>query len=411
MIVLTIYAAVLIFAVPVDANPVAFKCPSHIRQGDTTFVKPFRNKCYKFHVRPDSRKQYWEAQRECEKDKGNLAMPKTAEINQFLADSLLGYDIEEEVFIGLDDMEREKDFKWKDGSRLMVPKFYENFAAGTGIFRKQEGQSRDCVTLDPVSKTWRDIECRRNILQRLVGHKEQRSFVCEHESGGNGDVDDNDDDSDIDDDHPSRNGLYPDDENYFADSDTDWSDPEDNDPSSNGVHKSGDFDDDAPSSNGLYPDDENYFADSDTDWSDPEDNDPSSNGVHKSGDFDDDAPSSNGLYPDDENYFADSDTDWSDSDIGISTPADWSDPDDNDPSSNGVYKPGDFKTDNPSSNGVHKSRGFGDGDPSSNGVYKSKGFDPNGPSSNGWYSDDDFGDSDSDSDSDFGDSTPADWSD
>ncbi|GFO12805.1 hypothetical protein PoB_003931000 [Plakobranchus ocellatus] len=110
-------------------------------------------------------------------------MSKTKEANQFLVDSLLGYGIKEEVFIGLDDMDDEEEFKWKDGSMLMKPKFYENFASGNGIFRTQGCRSRDCVILDPTSGEWRDIDCRRNVFQRLIGHKKKRRlYVCENEN-------------------------------------------------------------------------------------------------------------------------------------------------------------------------------------------------------------------------------------
>ncbi|GFO16262.1 collectin-11 [Plakobranchus ocellatus] len=186
MFVLAIFATFPLCAVPIYARTAAVTCPSGNPEGSKQFVKPFKGKCFKFYAQPDSKKQYWEAQKECEKNKGNLAMPKTKEVNQFLVESLLEYDMTEEVFIGLDDMDKEDNFKWKDGSELMKPKFYQNFATGTGIFRQRGGQSKDCVTLDPVSNTWRDIECRRNILQRLTGYKKkERSFVCEAENRDN----------------------------------------------------------------------------------------------------------------------------------------------------------------------------------------------------------------------------------
>ncbi|GFO28163.1 macrophage mannose receptor 1 [Plakobranchus ocellatus] len=159
----------------------ASTCPSRVLQGGTKFFKPYRGKCYKFYAHPDSKKQYWEAQTECKKNKGNLAMPKTEKVNQFLVDALKEYDIKEEVFIGLDDMDVENDFRWKDGSQLTKPNFYENFVDGHGIFRTKGGQSRDCVTLDPATNKWKDVECRRNILQRLTGDNEEHLFVCENE--------------------------------------------------------------------------------------------------------------------------------------------------------------------------------------------------------------------------------------
>ncbi|GFO39116.1 macrophage mannose receptor 1 [Plakobranchus ocellatus] len=182
MLAVVIFLTIWIFSAPSHAGESTDSCSSAPIQGGTKLHKPYRGKCYTFYAHPDSKKQYWEAQKECEKNQGNLAMPKTKEANQFLVDSLLGYGIKEEVFIGLDDMDDEEEFKWKDGSMLMKPTFYENFASGNGIFRTQGGRSRDCVILDPTSGEWRDIDCRRNVFQRLTGYKKKRRlYVCENE--------------------------------------------------------------------------------------------------------------------------------------------------------------------------------------------------------------------------------------
>ncbi|GFO02033.1 collectin-11 [Plakobranchus ocellatus] len=207
VLALVIFMIVSIFAGPIYAATLAATCPSQTLQGGTTFIKPFRGKCYTFHAHPDSRKQYWEAQRECKKNKGNLAMPKTKETNTFLVNSLLDYGVNEEVFIGLDDMGKEGNFKWQDGSELMKPKSYENFASDTGIFRQQGGQSRDCVTLDPTTNKWQDIDCHINIIQRLTGYKEERSFVCEHEKDNI-----NDNDKEALSSNPSKDGKVKEDD-------------------------------------------------------------------------------------------------------------------------------------------------------------------------------------------------------
>ncbi|GFN84790.1 hypothetical protein PoB_001129600 [Plakobranchus ocellatus] len=69
-------------------------------------------------------------------------MPKTEILNQFLVDSLLAYGVQEEVFLGLDDMKEEKTFKWANGSELMVPGFYVNFDHNAGIFRTDGSRTR-----------------------------------------------------------------------------------------------------------------------------------------------------------------------------------------------------------------------------------------------------------------------------
>ncbi|GFO12116.1 collectin-10 [Plakobranchus ocellatus] len=182
MYCLIIFATVLMGAFPSYADTEANVCPDDIMRKDTTYIKVYKDKCYKFFIDSGSAKQYWEAQEECEKSKGNLAMPKTKILNQFLVDSLLAYGYQYEVFIGLDDMKKEKTFKWADGSELMVPGFYQNFDEGTGIFRTGASRaSKDCITLDPVKNKWRDIDCRRNLVELMFGFKKPRHFICEYE--------------------------------------------------------------------------------------------------------------------------------------------------------------------------------------------------------------------------------------
>ncbi|GFN95845.1 B.thuringiensis plasmid DNA for cryiic operon and cryiic delta-endotoxin [Plakobranchus ocellatus] len=394
-------AIVWICVVQIHGGPVTVTRPSRIRQSGTTFLKPYRGKCYKFYTHPDSKKQYWEAQRECKKNKGNLAMPKTEEINQFLVDTLLANDIKEEVFIGLDDIDVEKDFKWQDGNRLIQPKFYENFAKGTGIFRKQKGQSRDCVTLDPVSKTWQDIECHRNILQRLAGIKKRRAFVCEHGNDDDGadtdsnEANDSSDDNEMGDgDSPAENGAGDKGANKdgvsnpFNNGVHKHDDSDSSDPSSNGAYKHDDSDSSDPSSNGAYKHDDSESSDPSSNGAykhdDADSSDPSSNGAFKPGHYGISDPSSNGAYKHD-----DSDS----SDPSSNGAYKHDDSDSSDPSSNGAYKPGHYVISDPCSNGAFKPGHYGISDPSSNGAFKPGHYGTSDPSNNGAY---DPNDSDSD---------------
>ncbi|GFO38129.1 hypothetical protein PoB_006463400 [Plakobranchus ocellatus] len=57
--------------------------------------------------RQDVKKQYWDAEDECKKHKGLLAMLKIEKINQFLVDSLKEYKIKDPVFFDLDDIGHE----------------------------------------------------------------------------------------------------------------------------------------------------------------------------------------------------------------------------------------------------------------------------------------------------------------
>ncbi|GFN93313.1 hypothetical protein PoB_001981900 [Plakobranchus ocellatus] len=90
MLAVVIFLTIWISTAPSHAGESTAPCSSAPIQGGTKLHKPYRGKCYTFYAHPDSKKQYWEAQKECEKNQGNLAMPKTKEANQFLVDSLLG---------------------------------------------------------------------------------------------------------------------------------------------------------------------------------------------------------------------------------------------------------------------------------------------------------------------------------
>ncbi|GFO28963.1 collectin-10 [Plakobranchus ocellatus] len=180
-IALVVVATVFICADTALAGSVEDVCPRRLLLVGKRYLEVLGNKCYKFHVYSSSELQYWDAQSRCELNFGNLAMPKTKEINDFLVDALSKYDITDEVFIGLDDMNTEGEFRWKDGSKLETPNFYENFAPGTGISRTKDSRNNDCVTLNPVTNTWQDIDCRRSFLRRITDFKKERHYICEYE--------------------------------------------------------------------------------------------------------------------------------------------------------------------------------------------------------------------------------------
>ncbi|GFO38131.1 collectin-11 [Plakobranchus ocellatus] len=169
------------------ADKVKDVCPDKVIKSGTKLLKVYDGKCYQFFQDHDVKKQFWEAEDECKKDKGLLAMPKTEKINQFLVDSLKEYKIKEPVFIGLDDIGHEAYFKWADGKDLDVSRFYHNFAKDTGILRKRSKwnpfkiyDDYDCVTLDPLTTKWVDIDCRRGVVQKISGWEKNRLFICEY---------------------------------------------------------------------------------------------------------------------------------------------------------------------------------------------------------------------------------------
>ncbi|GFO12122.1 collectin-11 [Plakobranchus ocellatus] len=177
-----IFITILVCVFPSRAVTKADASQQNTINVDTKHFKIYEGKCFEFFTDPKSKKQYFEAQDECEKNQGFLAMPKTKKINQFLVDNLLELGIREDVFIGLNDMREEGKFRWEDGNTLVVPGFYENFAKGGVNLLHRSPESRDCVTLNPVTNIWLDIDCRRNWLQRMFGHAKRRLFICEYKN-------------------------------------------------------------------------------------------------------------------------------------------------------------------------------------------------------------------------------------
>ncbi|GFO28980.1 collectin-11 [Plakobranchus ocellatus] len=186
MFVIAILATVLICTFPSRAETVEDVCPEDLINSTLNHLKIFNGTCYQFVKGDDARKQYWEAKDKCKSNSGQLAMPKTEEINQFLVDSLLEFDIEDEVFIGLDDIRREGRFRWVDGSYLKDGnKFFHNFAGGAGVNRQRgpfapRDNFNDCVVLKPVKNEWYDLDCRRDALRLLFSWEKNRLFICEY---------------------------------------------------------------------------------------------------------------------------------------------------------------------------------------------------------------------------------------
>ncbi|GFO28976.1 collectin-11 [Plakobranchus ocellatus] len=182
MLAIAILATVLICAFPSRAETVEDVCPEDLINSTSSHFKVLNGTCYQF-VK-DGKKQYWEAQDKCKSNGGRLAMPKTEEVNQFLVDSLLEFDIEDEVFIGLDDIRREGRFRWVDRTYLNDGnRFYHNFAGGAGVNRRTRAgrdNYNDCVVLKPVKNEWYDLDCRRDSFRLLFSWEKNRLYICEY---------------------------------------------------------------------------------------------------------------------------------------------------------------------------------------------------------------------------------------
>ncbi|GFO19845.1 collectin-11 [Plakobranchus ocellatus] len=205
-----------------QAGEIEDTCPPDLVNTVREFLQVLDDVCYQFVNSSDSKVQFREAQKICEDNGGSLAMPKTEKINDFLVEKLLSYGIQEEAFIGLDDFKDENEFRWlvviqrrspeqlfcfvvgvkllylgafffqpftfvfrwHDGEKLKQSNFYENFGKGKGIYRKKgffnSDVFNDCVTLNPVTNAWQDLDCGRSYVRVWAGWKKERLYICQY---------------------------------------------------------------------------------------------------------------------------------------------------------------------------------------------------------------------------------------
>ncbi|GFO19846.1 collectin-10 [Plakobranchus ocellatus] len=182
LIVFAVFTASL--ASSCQAGEIEDTCPPDLVNTVREFLQVLDGVCYQFVNSSDAKVQFREAIKKCEDNGGSLAMPKTEKINDFLVEKLLSYGIQEEAFIGLDDIRDENEFRWHDGEKLKQSNFYENFGKGKGIYRKKglfdPDVFNDCVTLNPVTNAWQDLDCGRSYWRVWTGWKKERLYICQY---------------------------------------------------------------------------------------------------------------------------------------------------------------------------------------------------------------------------------------
>jgi len=148
------------------------ECPAGLNR---FYLQTKGNYCYRFVF--NYKRDYDAAQADCRKNGGNLAMPKSKDINDFLIDTLLHtYEHVDMAWIGLNDRRDEDEFDWIDGTRLksgsFAPWATDNGPRGFWSMKHVE----DCVTLNPFEGKWHDFHC----SDYAIGPNQQKSFICEY---------------------------------------------------------------------------------------------------------------------------------------------------------------------------------------------------------------------------------------
>ncbi|GFR89697.1 C-type lectin domain family 11 member A [Elysia marginata] len=157
MVPLIFGIALLIFASPAFCanRTVENSCPSNqVRDVGKRNFAILGNTCYMFYRK--DRVNYEIARQRCQKDNGDLAMPKTKDINDFLLKEMKRINQFSAMWIGMNDLDTEGKYYWEDGTKVRA---WGNMAIGRLIGGFFSGQREDCIALDPGDGKWHDYRC------------------------------------------------------------------------------------------------------------------------------------------------------------------------------------------------------------------------------------------------------------
>ena len=168
----------MFFSVAASPRTIENTCPPGLMNTtDRKYLQVWNDSC--FHFVLNKQKSYPEANKDCMKDSGTLALPKTLSLNNYLTDHLLNtYNSSDEAWIGLQDQSTQRQFFWEDGSELA----WNNFAKGKGPDNNWLDKASDnCVALDPKNGgVWNDRMCEDDFLSRFEASNHSRNYICHY---------------------------------------------------------------------------------------------------------------------------------------------------------------------------------------------------------------------------------------
>ncbi|KAK6998947.1 macrophage mannose receptor 1 [Biomphalaria glabrata] len=141
-------------------------CPPTLPQDD--YRQLYSDVCFYFVLFRQS--EYLAAQNHCENLGGSLVLVKSPELEEFIVSQMVStyHQPHAKLWIGLDDLDRDKVFTWRDGSLLD----YSNWAVGEGL-GKNPGE--ECAVLDVGQRgRWYDYRCND---EEFSSYEQQ--YVCQ----------------------------------------------------------------------------------------------------------------------------------------------------------------------------------------------------------------------------------------
>ncbi|XP_005092855.1 macrophage mannose receptor 1 [Aplysia californica] len=144
-------------------------CPSDLARDHSLQI--YKNSCFQFVL--DHHRDYPEANKDCKRHGGTLALTKTKDVQDFLVGQLEHtYHHGSVVWIGLTDMVKEDTYVWEDGT-VLGPNDFKHWASGRLLH-----QFDDCAALDPSENgLWYDYPCESHLFGLISAEK---SYVCEY---------------------------------------------------------------------------------------------------------------------------------------------------------------------------------------------------------------------------------------
>ena len=151
-------------------------CPSAaVKTTGSNYFRVLHDNCFLFMTYDTV--AYEIAKTKCQDYGGNLAMPKTKAINDFLVQEMKSFDKPRPMWIGMHDkVIKDRAMIWEDGSHVDS---WGNFDwTKDGLF----GGGEDCIALDPNDGKWHDYGCSKTgILSRLgVAKNTKLPFICQY---------------------------------------------------------------------------------------------------------------------------------------------------------------------------------------------------------------------------------------
>ncbi|KAK0043299.1 snaclec salmorin subunit A-like isoform X1 [Biomphalaria pfeifferi] len=150
------------------------ECPSNLPKD--SHLKVFGGACYQFPL--SYSRTHSEAKQNCESQGGTLALVKTQDVQNFLFTTLTNdfRDYFDKVWIGLSDMDKEKEFKWDDGAPLT----YSNWG------HLSTHDIDDCVLMDLRNDgKWTEYACDQSPFLIFFTQNEKHPYICQYSIAAN----------------------------------------------------------------------------------------------------------------------------------------------------------------------------------------------------------------------------------